>query len=285
MGKSGEKGAPAPVFVLSGGSGASGRQIAETALAQFRKLRVPVVVRDRIRTAEQAEAAVREAKAAGGIVVHTLVDGALRDSVVRLCGERGIASVDLMGPLLLRLATHCDAEPVGQPGLYRMLRREYFDRIEAIDFAVSHDDGGGLGGLLDADVILLGVSRCGKTPLCMYLAALGWKAANLPIVRGVPMPAELSLADRRRVVGLTIDHKRLLEHRRRRERLLGDVGATSYANPSAVFEELELAHRICREGGYSVVDVTDKPVEIVAGEIVGLLPSGPHKEQRRSIPR
>jgi hypothetical protein len=150
---------------------------------------------------------------------------------------------------------------------------------------VSHDDGSGAGDLLSAEVVILGVSRCGKTPLSMYLAAHGWKAANIPIVKGIAPPGDLRRVDRRKVVGLVIDHNRLLEHRKKRAKLLGDVGATDYASPSAVFEELEFANRIYREGGFSVVDVTDKPVEIVADEVVGLIAPGPGKGQGRSMPR
>lgn len=283
--RSTRKAAQSPIYILSGGTGASGRQIVETALAQFPKFRGQVVVRNHVRTPEDAGAVASEAEADGGIVVHTLVDGALRESLIRLCREQGVAEIDLMGPLLDRLAARSDAKPLGQPGLYRKLREEYFQRIEAIDFAVSHDDGSGPGDLVSAEVVLLGVSRCGKTPLSMYLASHGWKAANIPIVKDIAPPEELSRVDRRRVVGLVIDHKRLLEHRRKREKLLGDVGPTAYASPAAVFEELEFAKRICRERGFSMVDVTDKPVEIVAQEVVALISPPPGGGRGRRMPR
>ncbi|MBP2674386.1 MAG: hypothetical protein H6Q84_1226 [Deltaproteobacteria bacterium] len=276
--------APSPIYILSGGTGASGRQVVETALAQFPAFRVPVLVRSHVHTLEQAEDLVMEAKADGGVLVHTLVDGLLRKSLVRFGRKHGVPMIDLMGPLLEQLAGRAGAEPLGQPGLYRKLREEYFDRVEAIDFAVSHDDGSGREGILSADVVVLGVSRCGKTPLCMYLAAHGWKAANIPIVHGIAPPADLSRVDRRRVIGLTIDHKRLLEHRKKREQHLGDVGGTAYARPSAVFEELEFAKRIYREGGYFVVDVTDKPIEVIAGEVLGWIADDPRKGLRRRVP-
>ncbi len=279
------KGASSPIYILSGGTGSSGRQVVETALAQFPAFRAPVIVRSHVRTPEQAESVVMEARADGGAVVHTLVDGTLRKSFIRLAEMHGVETIDLLGALLERLAARSGAAPLGQPGLYRKIREEYFDRIEAIDFAVSHDDGSGSADLLSADVVVLGVSRCGKTPLCMYLAAHGWKAANIPIVQDIAPPADLSRMDRCRVVGLTIGHKQLLEHRRKREKLLGDVGATAYASSPAVFEEIEFARRIYREGGFFVVDVTDKPVEIVADEVIGLITPRPDKGQRRSMPR
>ena len=233
---------------------------------------------------EQAEAVAKEAKADGGAVVHTLVDGSLRKSFIRFAGSTVSRRSTSWGPCSHSWRGGPTRNPLGQPGLYRELREEYFDRVEAIDFAVSHDDGCGLGDLLAAEVVILGVSRCGKTPLSMYLV-LGWKAANIPIVKGIAPPDVLRRVDRRKVVGLTIEHPRLLEHRKKREKLLGDIGATSYANPSAVFEELEFARRIYRDGGFSVVDVTDKPVEIVADEVAGLTAPGPDGDQRRSVPR
>jgi len=278
------KGTVPPVYVVSGGSGASGRQIAETVLAQFPALRVPVIVRNQILSPKQVEAAVKEAEADGGIVVHTLVDGNLRESLIRLGMKRGVATIDLMGPLLVQVAEQTGAKPLEQPGLYRKLRKDYFDRVEAIDFAVSHDDGSRPEEIPFADIVLIGVSRCGKTPLSMYLAVRGWKVANVPIVKDIPLPAELLRISPRRVIGLGIEYKRLIEFRRRREEQLGWVGNTSYSRPSAVLAELEAARRIYKEGGFNVVEVTDKPIEIIAAEIVNVVSPSMDKERRRPMP-
>jgi regulator of PEP synthase PpsR (kinase-PPPase family) len=279
-----KKGAPPPVYIVSGGSGASGQQIAETALAQFPTLRLPVIIRNHVRSLRQVEIAVKEAEADGGTVVHTLVDAGLREALIRLGRKHGVVTIDLMGPLLEQVAGQTGAKPLEQPGLYRKLRKDYFDRVEAIDFAVSHDDGKRPDDIPSADVVIIGVSRCGKTPLSMYLAVHGWKAANIPIIKDIPLPGELFRMDRRRVIGLSIEHKRLLEYRKKREEHMGTVGATAYSSPSAVFEELEVARRIYREGGFYVVEVTDKPIEIIANEIIEFLTPNRNKEQRRPVP-
>lgn len=278
------KDAPPPVYIVSGGSGASGQQIAETALAQFSTLRVPVIIRNHVRSLRQVEIAVKEAEADGGTVVHTLVDGSLREALIRLGRKHGVVTIDLMGPLLEQMAKQTGAKPLEQPGLYRKLRKDYFDRVAAIDFAVSHDDGSRADDIPSADVVIIGVSRCGKTPLSMYLAVHGWKAANIPIVKHIPLPGELLRIDRRRVIGLSIDYRRLLEYRKKREEHLGSVGTTAYSSPSAVFEELELAKRIYREGGFYVVEVTDKPIEIIADEITKYIASNRNEEQRQPPP-
>jgi regulator of PEP synthase PpsR (kinase-PPPase family) len=280
-----KKSAPPPIYIVSGGSGASGQQLAETVLAQFPAIQVPVIIRNHVRSLKQVTAAVKEARSDGGTVVHTLVDGSLREAVTRLGIRHGVATIDLMGPLLEQVAGTTGAKPIGQPGLYRSLRKDYFARIEAVDFAVSHDDGNRTEDLpSEADVVIIGLSRCGKTPLSMYLAGHGWKAANIPILRDIPLPAELFRVDRGRVVGLSIEYRRLLEYRKKREEHLGWTGRATYSSPSAILEEIELAKRIYREAGYPVVDVTDKPIEAIAAEIVGLITARRDKE-RRPLPR
>ncbi len=279
----GKRGSP-PVYVVSGGTGESGRQLVETALAQFPTLAVPVVVCARVRSARRLQAAVSKASARGGTVVHTLVRRDLRAELVRLCAAQGVPEIDLMGPLLDQVEKGTGAGPVEQPGLYRRLRRDYFSRVEAIEFAVAHDDGNSPEDLPDADIIVVGVSRCGKTPLSMYLAVHGWKVANVPILSDLPPPRQLFRGDRRRVVGLSIEYNRLLEHRQKRRELLGRVGPTPYSSPSTVFAELEAARGLYRQGGFSVVDVTDKPVEVVADEIVRIVSGKRTVTRRRRVP-
>ena len=273
-----------PLYIVSGGSGASGQQIVETVLAQFPAAQVPVVVRNHVVNPTQLEVAVKEAEADGGTVVHTLVDGGLREALIRLGGKHGVATIDLMGPLLEQVAAQTGAKPLEQPGLYRKLRKDYFDRIEAINFAVSHDGGSRPEDISSADVVVIGVSRCGKTPLSMYLAVHGWKVANVPIVKGIPLPGELFRMDRRRVIGLGIEHNRLLEYRRKREERMGRDGLTTYSSPAEVLDELEGARRIYRESGIHVVDVTDKPIEIIADEIVKFLSRNPKQAHRQPVP-
>ncbi len=275
---------PPPVYIVSGGTGASARQLSETALAQFPTVQVPVIIRSHVRTVKQVESAVRKAADDGGILVHTLVESGLREAVIRLGNEHGVATIDLMGPLLDQLTGRTGTKPLEQPGLYRKLRKDYFDRVEAIDFAVAHDDGNKPVDIPFADAVVIGVSRCGKTPLSMYLAVHGYKVANIPILKDIPLPGELFRIDRRKVIGLSIEYKRLLEHRKKREELMGRVGITAYSRPSAVFEELEVARRIYRESGFQVVDVTDKPMEIVAGEIIRIITRNVNRSLRHSVP-
>lgn len=257
-----------PIYIVSGGHGTSGEQVANTALAQFPDAAVPVIAIPNVRTLEQVEDAVARAGAHGGTLVHTLVDDTLRRRLAELAGERGVPAIDLMGPLLDRLIVITGQPPLGQPGLYRQLRRTYFDRVAAIEYTIAHDDGQKRADWPEADVVLVGVSRTGKTPLSIYLSVLGYKVANEPIVPGRPVPEELFGLEPKRVIGLTIDLERLIGVRRQRSSKLGAPAQWAYADPSGVVDELQTAQRIFRRGGFAVLDVTDKTVEATADEII-----------------
>jgi regulator of PEP synthase PpsR (kinase-PPPase family) len=143
--------------------------------------------------------------------------------------------------------------------------------VAAIDFAMVHDDGLRAGGWAEAEIMLVGVSRVGKTPLSMYLAVLGWKVANLPLVPDLDPPAELFELDPRRVVGLTMEPDRLVFHREQRRRRMGVPGLGAYTDPAAIREELAAARRVFDRHGFSAIDVTDKPIEASANQVIDLI--------------
>jgi [pyruvate, water dikinase]-phosphate phosphotransferase / [pyruvate, water dikinase] kinase len=262
-----------PIYIVSAGSGASGEQIVETVLAQFPQVHVPIIKIAHVRQQEQIEDAVAKAATTGGTVIHTLVKSDLRKALIRSGKKHNVKTIDLMGPLLDRLAEVLGRQPLEQPGLYRQLRQDYFDRIAAIEFTVGHDDALQPEDLSLADIVLLGVSRCGKTPLSMYLAVQGWKVANIPIVLGIPLPHQLREIDSHRVIGLSIDYEQLMIHRKKRQERMGTTGPSPYITPSLVLEELEAAQKVYKEGGFRVISVTNKPIEMIAEEVIGWITS------------
>lgn len=264
-------GEPPPVFIVSGGVGASGEQLVHTALVQFPENGVRVITVNNVKQIEQIEHVVAQARSSGGTIAHTLVDDRLREALNDLAQEQGVVAIDLMGPLLLRLSQTLHRRPLGRPGLYRQLHQAYFDRVAAIEYTMAHDDGKDPGGWPAAEIMLVGVSRAGKTPLSLYLSVLGWKVANLPLVPGIAPPPELFGLDPRRVVGLTIEPGQLLLHRQQRQSRLGASGPSDYVEPARVFEEVEAARRLFRQGGFSIIDVTDKPIESSADEIIRII--------------
>jgi len=263
---------PTPaIYIVSGGEGASGDQLVQTVLAQFPDHRVNVVVVGSVRSVDQIEEVVSQARETGGLIVHTLVDAQLRNVLVELARQRGVVAIDLVGAVLAWLTETLGQDPLAHPGLYRKLHRDYFERVDAIEYTMAHDDGKDPAGWHMAEIVLVGVSRTGKTPLSLYLSVLGWKVANVPVVLGVPESPELVRLDRCRVVGLTIEPGQLLVHRKQRQIRLGAPGFSAYVDPTAVYEEIKNALQRFHEGGFSIIDVTDKTIETSADEIIRLV--------------
>lgn len=260
-----------PIYIVSGGAGASAEQLVRTVLAQFPNAMVPVVTVAHVRHAAQIKHVVTLAARTGGTVVHTFVDERLQRVMNAEAEAHGVPAIDLVGDLMTLLSRQLGMKPVGQPGLYRQLQRVQFDRMAAIEFAIVHDDGKRSDDWPLAEIVLVGVSRVGKTPLSMYLSVMGWRVANVPLVPGIDPPPALFELDRRRVIGLTIAPAQLALFRRQRQRRLGAPGQTAYTDPTAIFEELEMARHTFERGGFAVVDVTDKPIETSADEIVALM--------------
>jgi len=259
---------PPPIYVVSGGVGASGEQLVQTVLAQFPDNHVPVITMGNVRHLTQIKRVVAQAKQSGGTIAHTLVDDRLRRTLIDLARAEDVSAFDLMGPLLSHLETVLNREAVGQPGLYRQFHRAYFERVSAIEFTMAHDDGQHPAGWPQADIVLTGVSRAGKTPLSMYLAVLGWKVANVPLMPEVPPPPELFKLDRRRVIGLTIRPDQLIVFREQRYSRLGVPVPIDYINPRQIGAEVQAALKVFRRGRFTVIDVTDKPIETSADEII-----------------
>jgi regulator of PEP synthase PpsR (kinase-PPPase family) len=189
---------------------------------------------------------------------------------------------DLFGDLMARLRRRLGQVPKAEPGRYRALRHDYYERIEAIEFSIEHDDSQNLATLDGAEIVLIGVSRSGKTPLSMYLAMHGWKTANVSFLPGLPWPVELESVDRQRLVGLVIDRERLMGHRRRRSVEVGFQGTTNYSSEESLFLELEELREELKRHRISTVDVTEKPIETTAQEVIQRITSalGEHARKR-----
>lgn len=259
------------IYIVSGGIGASAEQLVHTLLAQFPKDAVRVITVGNVRQREQVADVLQQAQRSDALVVYTLVEPALHEYLSGEAQRHQVKAFDLMGPLMEWVSDQVGSAPKGQPGLYRQLHQEYFERVSAIDFTMAHDDGKNPEGWPRAEAMLVGVSRVGKTPLSVYLAVLGWKVANYPLVPEMPIPEGLFLLDPRRVIGLTIDPAQLLLHRLRRQRQLGAPGASAYTDPQAIYEEVQEALRVYRRGGFTIVDMTDKTIEMGADEIIRYL--------------
>jgi hypothetical protein len=255
------------LFVISDGTG-------ETAVAAVRAAATQFLETFRVRTfgetrhESQVRRVMDRAAEEGALVVFTVVNETTTRLIRDLALEKGVPAVDLLGPLISALANHFKLSPQLRPGILHGFSEDYFKRIEAVEFAVRHDDGANLHTLFQADLVLAGVSRTSKTPLSMYLAQRGFRTGNVPIVPGIDPPRELLEIDPRKVIGLVSDPTALLEIRRARIRQLRASPYSSYADAEAVEEELRRARELYRRQGWRVVDTTGKAVEEAAARIL-----------------
>lgn len=255
------------VFVLSDGTGDTGSAAVRAAMIQFRERWRLRIFRD-VRTISEVRRVMTEAEEAGALVVFSLVEGEIVEFLVHEAEHRGVTVVDLLGPLIMKVAQRLHIEPRHQPGLLHGFSDDYFDRVEAVEFAVRHDDGANLHTLHEADLVLTGVSRTSKTPLSMYLAQRGYRTGNVPLVPGIDPPKELLELPKDRVFGLTVDPGTLLSVRSARLRTMGAPGSTSYTDPDQVMLEIDRARKLYRTQGWRVVDVSGKAVEENASRIL-----------------
>jgi regulator of PEP synthase PpsR (kinase-PPPase family) len=235
-----------------------------------------------IRTTGQMQKVLQGIQQNRGLVLYTIVDDKLRKLLVTNCRDLGVPVVPVLDPVMTALAAHFGKTARGLSGRQHALDQDYFHRIEAMDYALSHDDGQSARNLEEADVILVGVSRSSKTPTCVYLANRGIRAANVPIVPNCPLPPELFAVKRPLIVGLTKDPGQLVQIRKNRMQMIAKDEDSDYVDLAAVREEVVQARRLCAENGWAVLDVTRRSIEETAATIIQLLQE--HREQRRAAP-
>lgn len=266
-----KKSKAAPIYIVSGGKGLAGNNMVHSLLIQYPNNDVPVIIVPHMTEEKQLSQLVAKVKLEGGLITHTLVNRKLRNFLTNLCEENGVNHIDFMGKLADYLDETLDIPSLQTPGLYREINQEYFDRIDAIEFTLNHDDGLSPAKLHKAEIILTGVSRSGKTPLSVYLAMYGWKVANIPLVNGIDPPKELFQVDPQRVFGLSISSGQLISHRMKRLVSINNTENTSYVDERMVAQEIRNANFIFEKGGFTVLNVSNKPVETTANEILNMM--------------
>ena len=258
------------VFAISDATGATGQRVVQAALAQFAGAEVEVELRPGVRKAREVRKLVKEAARVGGTIVHTLAVPKLRAVMVEEGRAHHVVTIDLMGPLIARLSEALELAPLARPGLLRQLDESYIRRIEAIDFAVRHDDGRNPGDLPQAELVLVGVSRTSKTPISIFLAYRGWRVANVPIIADIEPPPALGRVDRSKVIALTVASQRLMLLRKARASRMGSSLCPNDPTRDYVQRDLDWAELLLRRERWATVDVTNKSIEECASEIIAL---------------
>ncbi len=258
------------LHLVSDATGETLNAVARAACAQYEDAQSIEHVYALVRGPKQLERVLGEIEAAPGMVMFTMVNDDLRQRLESRCNELQTPCISVLDPVMLALGAYLGKKSSHKPGLQHAMDAEYFDRIEALNYTMAHDDGQSSGDLDDADIILVGVSRTSKTPTCIYLANRGIKAANIPIVPGVILPADLETCTRPLIVGLTTSPDRLIQIRKNRLLSLHENTETSYVDHDTVEEEVAFARKLCARHGWPVIDVTRRSIEETAAAVLNL---------------
>lgn len=264
------------IHVISDSVGLTGQAVARAAASQFGESNPRIEVLPKVDSFEEIVQYLTEHSALHKdelgddrmLVFYTLVNRNLAQKLDDYAEDRKeLTVVDIMSAPIAAIASFSGLEPSIEPGSLHVANKSYYDRIEAIEFTIAHDDGRNPQDLTKADIVLIGVSRSSKTPLSIYLAQAGYKVANVPLDPQTEPPHELFDVDPARVFGLMISPDVLTNIRLRR---LGkaSVVASDYANPEKVYEDLDKARALMRKIGCIVVHTENRAVEETAQEIL-----------------
>ncbi|NLT95580.1 MAG: kinase/pyrophosphorylase [Clostridia bacterium] len=256
------------IYIISDSLGETAEFVARAAAIQFNGAGVEFRRIPYVNDPDHLREVVEEASLYNSLIAYTLVVEDLKTVLEEEAAKKNLLTVDILDPMMKAIYQLTGYEPRREPGLLHKLDDDYFRKIEAVEFAVKYDDGKDPRGILYADIVLVGVSRTSKTPLCMYLAHKRLKAANIPLVPEVSPPDELFTLPRGKVVGLTIKPHILNEIRQERLKTLGLVSNADYASMERILKELDYAESIMKRLGCPVVDVSNKAVEETASKIL-----------------
>ena len=259
------------LHLISDSTGETVSMVARACLAQFDGVDAHEHMWSMVRSPELIDQVLGVVREQPGMVLYTLVHEDLRKQLEDGCRRLMVPHIPVLDPVLGSMGAYFNAKARARPGRQHQMDAEYFDRIEAMHFALSHDDGQSTWDLDDADVVLVGVSRTSKTPTSVYLANRGLKTANVPFVPGVPLPDDLYKLKNPLVVGLTKDPRRLVEIRRQRLRLLDQDENTDYVDLDMVSKEISEARRVFAKYEWPVINVTRKSIEETAANVIQLL--------------
>lgn len=259
------------LHLISDSTGDTLNSVSRACLAQFNGVQPIEHFSNMVRSEKQLNAAMENIDQYEGLVLYTIVDEHLRNRLKNFCRKRKIPCLPVLEPVLKGFSSFLGMPSLSLPGRQHTLDGAYFDRMDAMDFVLRHDDGQHIEELHDADVVLIGVSRTSKTPTCVYLGNRGIKAANIPFVKDVTNLDEIRAIKGPLFIGLTESPKRLIDIRRNRLNGLNEKNETHYTILESVEEEVRLSRRFYSEMKWPVIDVTNRSVEETAAEIIKLL--------------
>lgn len=259
------------LHLVSDSTGETLNNVAKAALAQFDGMEVREHFYALVRSHRQLDKVIEHIRSEPGLVLFTIVNQDLRRVLENHCAQIGVPCLSVLDNAIAAMGRFLGSAETHRPGGQHEVDQRYLQRIEALNFAIAHDDGQGLDLLEDAEIVLAGASRTSKTPTCVYLAIRGYRAANVPIVPGVPLPPQLLELKQPLVVGLWASPDRLVQIRRNRLNTLGEIRDTSYVDLDGVREEITATRRLYEQQGWAALDVSRRSVEETAAAVLNLL--------------
>lgn len=259
------------VYVLSDSVGETADFVARAAVSQFSAGSMEIRRVAYVNNPNHIIEIVHEVKKVSGLIAYTIILPELKETLIKESTRLGVPIIDVLGPMIDNLVKLSGQAPIMKPGLLHKLDRNYFKKVEAIEFAVKYDDGKDPRGIIRADVVIIGVSRTSKTPLCMFLAHKSIKAANVPLVPEVAPPEEIYKLPRSKVIGLTIKPELLNEIRQERLKILGLKSGADYASLERILMELDYAEGLMHKIGCPVIDVSNRAVEETASKVLEII--------------
>jgi regulator of PEP synthase PpsR (kinase-PPPase family) len=268
------------LHLVSDATGETLNTVARAATAQYSTFRPIEHIYALIRTTKQLSRVLDQIAEQPGIVLYTIITPGLRVQLEQRCAELALPCISILDPVISIISQYLNAETTPQVGGQHVLNAEYFRRMEALQFAMNHDDGQSTDDLEMADVVILGVSRTSKTPTSIYLAQRGIRCANVPVVPSIPLPETLFNLKRPLVVGLIASAERIAQIRRQRLLGLNENRETDYADPRYITQEVVHMKSICSRSDWPLIDVTRRSVEETAASILNLLAE--HQRETRA---
>jgi len=256
------------VHLVSDSTGETLVAMMKASTAQFRNATALEHLHTLVRSEKQMQTTLEEIEGKPGVVLYTLVNDDRRKLLESRCAHLNIPAISILDPTLSMLGRYLGSAMISEVGAQRTLDAEYYNRIEALDFAMAHDDGQNVSGLKNADIVLLGISRTSKTPTCIYLANRGFKAGNIPLVPNSPLPTILDGFKNPFIIGLVASPDRIVQIREQRLMGLKQDEQTDYIDVDRVRDEMREAKRMFLKKGYKVIDVTRKSIEETSAQII-----------------
>ncbi|MFZ8864746.1 MAG: pyruvate, water dikinase regulatory protein [Rickettsiales bacterium] len=258
------------IHLISDSTGETLGAISRAVISQFRGVESNEFMWSLVRTKKKMKEVIEKIKEQRGIVLYTILSQELLDLLLEECKKHQIATIPALDEIIEKFSKYIGQEIINKPGRQHILDQDYFKKIEAINYTISHDDGQKIEGIEEADVIIIGPSRTSKSPTCIYLSHRGLKAANIPYISGVLLPEKITQIKNSLIIGLTINSEALIQIRKNRIKILGQniSSGNEYIDYESVDKEVKEARKYYLQHNWPIIDVSKKSIEETAAAII-----------------